>query len=78
MEYPHWLMVAGAVLVVVGLIGLALHKNYAEPVEIIRSKPRRLMSQTLSGRTGVELPGAKEKRIASGRSVRPSPKVNAV
>ncbi len=33
MEYPHWLMVAGAVLVVVGLIGLAFHKNYAEPVE---------------------------------------------
>jgi hypothetical protein len=33
MEYPHWLMVAGAVLVVAGLIGLAFHKNYAEPVE---------------------------------------------
>jgi DNA-directed RNA polymerase alpha subunit len=33
MEYPHWLMVAGAVLVVVGFIGLAFRKNYAEPVE---------------------------------------------
>jgi hypothetical protein len=33
MEYPHWLMVAGAVLVVVGLIGLAFRKNNAEPVE---------------------------------------------
>ena len=33
MQYPHWLIVAGAVLVVVGLIGLAFHKNYAEPVE---------------------------------------------
>lgn len=33
MQYPHWLMVAGAVLVVVGLIGLAFRKNYAEPVE---------------------------------------------
>src|SRR5258707_4253220 len=33
MEYPHWLMVAGAVLVVVGFIGLAFHKNYADPVE---------------------------------------------
>jgi DNA-directed RNA polymerase alpha subunit len=33
MEYPHWLMVAGAALVVVGFIGLAFHKNYAEPVE---------------------------------------------
>jgi hypothetical protein len=27
MEYPHWLMVAGAVLVVVGFIGLAFHQN---------------------------------------------------
>jgi hypothetical protein len=33
MEYPHWLMVAGAVLVVVGAIGLGLRKNYGEPVE---------------------------------------------
>src|ERR1700694_557610 len=33
MEYPHWLMVAGAVFVVVGFIGLAFHKNYAEPVK---------------------------------------------
>lgn len=27
MEYPHWLMVAGGVLVVVGFIGLAFHQN---------------------------------------------------
>jgi DNA-directed RNA polymerase alpha subunit len=33
MEYPHWLMVAGAILVVVGFIGLALQKNHAEPAE---------------------------------------------
>jgi DNA-directed RNA polymerase alpha subunit len=33
MEYPHWLMVAGAVLVVVGFIGLAFRKNNAEPAE---------------------------------------------
>ena len=33
MEYPHWLMAAGAVLVLVGCAGLAFHKNYAEPVE---------------------------------------------
>jgi DNA-directed RNA polymerase alpha subunit len=33
MEYPHWLMVAGAILVVVGFIGVALQKNHAEPAE---------------------------------------------
>jgi hypothetical protein len=27
MQYPHWLMVAGAILVVIGLIGLAFYQN---------------------------------------------------
>jgi hypothetical protein len=27
MEYPHWLMVAGAVLVVLGFIGFAFSQN---------------------------------------------------
>jgi hypothetical protein len=31
MQYPHWLMVAGALLVVIGLIGFAFHKSSAEP-----------------------------------------------
>jgi hypothetical protein len=26
-EYPHWMMMAGAVLVAVGFIGLAFHRN---------------------------------------------------
>jgi hypothetical protein len=30
MQYSHWLMVAGAVLVVLGFIGFALHNNDAE------------------------------------------------
>jgi hypothetical protein len=29
MEYAHWLILAGAVLVVLGFIGFALHKNDA-------------------------------------------------
>jgi hypothetical protein len=33
MEYAHWLIVAGAVLVVLGSIGFALHKNDAGPAE---------------------------------------------
>jgi hypothetical protein len=33
MEYAHWLIVAGAVLAVVGFIGFALHKNTAGPAE---------------------------------------------
>ena len=32
MEYPHWLMVAGAVLVVLGFVGFAFRQNRnAEP-----------------------------------------------
>ncbi|MEH2569759.1 hypothetical protein [Bradyrhizobium sp. AZCC 2289] len=27
MQYPHWLMVAGAVLVVLGFVGLAFRRN---------------------------------------------------
>ena len=30
MHYPHWLMVAGACLVLVGFIGLAFRRNSAE------------------------------------------------
>jgi hypothetical protein len=33
MEYPHWLMVAGAVLVVLGFVGIAFLKSNAEPAE---------------------------------------------
>ena len=27
MEYPHWIMVAGAVLLAVGFVGFVFHKN---------------------------------------------------
>ncbi len=33
MQYAHWLMVAGAVMVVLGFIGFALHKNGAATAE---------------------------------------------
>jgi hypothetical protein len=31
MQYPHWLMVAGAVLVAIGFIGLAFRRNRDGP-----------------------------------------------
>jgi hypothetical protein len=31
-EYPHWLMMAGAILVAAGFIGLAFHRNKNGPV----------------------------------------------
>jgi hypothetical protein len=30
-EYPHWMMLAGAILVAAGLIGLAFHRNRNGP-----------------------------------------------
>ena len=33
MQHAHWLMVAGAVLVLLGFIGFALHKNDAATAE---------------------------------------------
>jgi hypothetical protein len=35
MEYPHWLIIAGAILLVLGLVGLALRARSveADPVE---------------------------------------------
>jgi hypothetical protein len=39
MQYPHWLMIAGATLVVVGFIGFAFSKNRNGPVmEPIRAQ----------------------------------------
>jgi hypothetical protein len=31
-EYPHWMMLAGAILVAAGVIGLAFHRNRNGPV----------------------------------------------
>jgi hypothetical protein len=44
MHYPHWLMVAGAVLVVLGFIGLAFRQNRTieldrKPTEM-KAKPK--------------------------------------
>ena len=38
MEYPHWLIVAGAILVVLGLVGLAFRRRPAplEPTEVLK------------------------------------------
>ena len=38
-EYPHWMMMAGAILVAAGFIGLAFHRN--RNVETNQKKPGR-------------------------------------
>jgi hypothetical protein len=41
-EYPHWLLVAGAILVVIGLVGIAFSQTKAElkPTEIAHENDR--------------------------------------
>ena len=39
MEYPHWMMMAGAILVAAGFIGLAFHRN--RNVETDQKNPGR-------------------------------------
>jgi hypothetical protein len=52
MEYPHWLIVAGAILVVVGVIGLAFRQRLA-PVEStetpVEPKENRPVTTTTKG-----------------------------
>jgi drug/metabolite transporter (DMT)-like permease len=53
-ELPHWLMIAGALLVVAGVVGLALSRNKedeADPVVLPGDAPwRGLRSDSPSGR----------------------------
>ena len=39
-EYPHWLMIAGALLLMLGLVGLALRQRggEAEPVAVVSAQ----------------------------------------
>ena len=42
MQYPHWLMVAGTLLVVIGFVGFALQKTTLSRLKMFRSKKLRL------------------------------------
>jgi hypothetical protein len=61
MEYPHWLIVAGAILVVLGLVGLAFRERLA-PIEPAENRP--VTTGKGSNRTGKRRPweGAAQNR----------------
>ena len=41
MEYPHWMMIAGAVFIVLGFVGFAFHRNRnPEPPTTEKQMPR--------------------------------------
>jgi hypothetical protein len=50
-QYPHWLMVAGALLVLLGFVGLAFRKSSAEPdQEVVPPEERAQLSSRPTGR----------------------------
>jgi hypothetical protein len=60
MEYPHWLMLTGAVMVAFGFVGIAFLKNKTEPAEdnmeqeVAPPKERaQLRSRLTPGATGI-------------------------
>ena len=44
MEYPHWLMIAGAVLVAFGFVGFAFSQNKNESREYLNARNRTALS----------------------------------
>ena len=66
-EYPHWMMMAGAILVAAGFIGLAFHRNRNGPVnetnrtrESTPTERLKAMRESASASTG-------EQRRAKGK-----------
>jgi len=46
-EYPHWMMMAGAILVAIGFIGLAFRQNRNGPVSESSQAPASTPSERL-------------------------------
>jgi hypothetical protein len=70
MQYAHWLIVAGAVLVVLGFIGFALHKNDAEPAD--GHLTRDTSSETIQAALAIESEMEGEREMPPKRQRRPN------
>jgi hypothetical protein len=64
-EYPHWMMIAGAILVAAGFIGLAFHRNRNGPVN--GSGQARESTPTERLKAMRESASASEQRNAKGK-----------
>ncbi len=64
-EYPHWMMMAGAILVAFGFIGLAFHRNRNGPVN--ESGRARESTPTERLKAMRESASAGEQRNAKGK-----------
>jgi hypothetical protein len=65
-EYPHWMMMAGAILVAAGFIGLAFHRN--RNVETDQKKPGRERAKSYGPRgcAGIRVPRLSHEAVLDG------------
>ena len=71
MEYPHWLMVVGAVLVVIGFIGFAFHRNNAARISDNpeQTSPNDEANRARPNGNGLSRPTPSERLTAARASV---------
>jgi len=65
-EYPHWMMMAGAILVAAGFIGLAFHRNRNGPVNE-SSRAQESITPTERLKAMRESASASEQQKAKGK-----------
>jgi hypothetical protein len=68
MEYPHWLLVVGAALVVIGFIGFAFQRNNAERISD-KPDPNDDANRARSNGNGPSRPKPSERLTAARESV---------
>jgi hypothetical protein len=71
MQYPHWLMAVGAVLVVIGFVGIVFHRNNAA---LISDNPEQTSPDDEANRArpngnGLSRPTPSERLTAARESV---------
>jgi hypothetical protein len=64
-EYPHWMMIAGALLVAAGFIGLTFHRNRNGPVNESSRAPESTPTERLEAMR--ESASADSQRKAKGK-----------
>jgi hypothetical protein len=71
MQYPHWLMVVGAVLVVIGFIGFAFHRNNAARISDNpeQTSPNDEANRARPNGNGLSRPTPSERLTAARASV---------
>jgi hypothetical protein len=66
-EYPHWMMMAGAILVAAGFIGLAFHRNRNGPVNESSRARESTPTERLKAMRESASASADEQRKAKGK-----------